>query len=349
MNRDNLPDDVPIEAKMVTKAIRSAQTQVEQQNFEVRKNVLKYDEVMNQQRKVIYAERRTILEGEDHREQVLRMIDDVVGAYVDGATGEGYVEDWDLEQLWTAIKTLYPIELDYKELVEENEFGERKEIGSEELRDLLVADAHAAYEKREKDIEAVAGEGAMRQLERTILLSVLDRKWRDHLYEMDYLREGIHLRSMAQRDPVVEYQREGFDMFTGMLEGLKEESIGFLFNVSVETTPAQPAAASAPAVAAPAAPAAPAPLPTEQPAPPRPAAPAALRAKGIDDSADTGLTYSGPSETGGTAVRRTGSGGSNGQSGSNGQGTGTRKERRAAARAGTKTGGPKPAKSRKKR
>ena len=151
MNRVNLPDDVPIEAKMVTKAIRSAQTQVEQQNFEVRKNVLKYDEVMNQQRKVIYAERRTILEGEDHSEQVKRMIDDVVGAYVDGATSEGYTEDWDLDQLWTAMQTLYPIELDYKDLFEENEFGERKDITSEELREILVTDALEAYD--------AAGEG----------------------------------------------------------------------------------------------------------------------------------------------------------------------------------------------
>ncbi|WP_207840175.1 preprotein translocase subunit SecA [Williamsia soli] len=340
MNRVNLPDDVPIEAKMVTKAIRSAQTQVEQQNFEVRKNVLKYDEVMNQQRKVIYSERRTILEGEDHSEQVKRMIDDVVGAYVDGATAEGYVEDWDLEQLWTAVKTLYPIELDYKELLEENEYGERKEITAEELRETLVADAHAAYDKREKEIEAIAGDSAMRQLERTILLSVLDRKWRDHLYEMDYLREGIHLRSMAQRDPVVEYQREGFDMFTGMLEGLKEESLGFLYNVSVETTPAQPAAA-APAVSTTKAPAAPAPLPTQQAAP-KQAAPAALRAKGIEDDNNSRLTYSGPSESGGTSVRQTGGS-------SNGQADGTRKERRAAARAGSKGSGSKPPKSRRKR
>ncbi|WP_020109333.1 preprotein translocase subunit SecA [Nocardia sp. 348MFTsu5.1] len=343
MNRVNLPDDVPIEAKMVTKAIRSAQTQVEQQNFEVRKNVLKYDEVMNQQRKVIYAERRTILEGEDHSEQVKRMIDDVVGAYVDGATSEGYTEDWDLDQLWTAMKTLYPIELDYKELLEEDEFGERKDLPAEELREILVTDAHEAYDKREEQIKSIAGDTAMRQLERTILLSVLDRKWRDHLYEMDYLREGIHLRSMAQRDPVVEYQREGFDMFTGMLEGLKEESIGFLFNVSVEATPApvaaQPAAAAVPPAKAPAAPA---PLPTEQAAPVRTAAPAALRAKGIDEgSGNAGLTYSGPSETGGTTVRRSGAA-SDGQSG-------TRKERRAAARAGTKGDAPKPPKARRRR
>ncbi|HEY9311965.1 preprotein translocase subunit SecA [Williamsia sp.] len=343
MNRVNLPDDVPIEAKMVTKAIRSAQTQVEQQNFEVRKNVLKYDEVMNQQRKVIYAERRTILEGEDHSEQVKRMIDDVVGAYVEGATSEGYTEDWDLDQLWTAMKTLYPIELDYKELFEEDEYGERKDIDAEELREILVTDAHEAYEKRESQIESIAGDTAMRQLERTILLSVLDRKWRDHLYEMDYLREGIHLRSMAQRDPVVEYQREGFDMFTGMLEGLKEESVGFLYNVSVEATPApapaQPAAAAAPPAKTPAAPAA---LPTEQPAPARSAAPAALRAKGIDDgSVNAGLTYSGPSESGGTQVRRSAAS-PDGQSG-------TRKERRAAARAGSKGDAPKPPKTRKRR
>ncbi|MET9203204.1 preprotein translocase subunit SecA, partial [Gordonia sp. NPDC003585] len=239
MNRVNLPDDVPIEAKMVTKAIRSAQTQVEQQNFEVRKNVLKYDEVMNEQRKIIYGERREILEGEDHGEQVKQMIDDVVGAYVDGATEEGYAEDWDLDELWSALRTLYPIDLDPKEVVGETEYGERDDISAEELKETLVEDARAAYDKREKSIDELAGEGAMRQLERSVLLGVLDRKWRDHLYEMDYLREGIHLRSMAQRDPVVEYQREGFDMFSGMLEGLKEETLGILYNAQVQTQPAE--------------------------------------------------------------------------------------------------------------
>jgi len=238
MNRVNLPDDVPIEAKMVTKAIRSAQTQVEQQNFEVRKNVLKYDEVMNEQRKVIYRERSTILAGEDHREQVQQFIDDVVGAYVDGATGEGYAEDWDVDELWAALRTLYPVELSPRQVLGENEFGERDDVAAEDLREILVADAHNAYAKREDDIDAMAGEGAMRQLERSILLSVIDRKWRDHLYEMDYLREGIYLRSLAQADPVVEYQREGFDMFHGMLEGIKEEALGFLFNAQVETEPA---------------------------------------------------------------------------------------------------------------
>ncbi len=342
MNRVNLPDDVPIEAKMVTKAIRSAQTQVEQQNFEVRKNVLKYDEVMNQQRKVIYRERRTILEGEDHSAEVQRMIDDVVTAYVTGATSEGYVEDWDLDELWTAMKTLYPIELDYKDIVGENEFGERDDITAEELAEKLSADAHRAYKAREAEIEQLAGEGAMRQLERTILLSVLDRKWRDHLYEMDYLREGIHLRSMAQRDPVVEYQREGFDMFSGMLEGLKEESVGFLFNVAVETTPVDqpPAVDPAPAPA----PRAPRPLPTEDPeyaaASNRSAAPTALRARGFED-AKPDMVYTGPSEDGGTRKIS--------EAEDTAGLSASRRERRAAARAGGRSSGPKPPKARKKR
>ncbi|WP_420753980.1 preprotein translocase subunit SecA, partial [Rhodococcus sp. O3] len=235
MTRLNLPDDVPIEAKMVSKAIKSAQTQVEQQNFEIRKNVLKYDEVMNQQRTVIYDERRRILRGENLEGQIESMIRDVVTAYVDGATSEGYVEDWDLEQLWTALRTLYPVGVDYKELVAANE-----DLGRDELREILLEDAEKAYARREAEIESIAGEGAMRELERRVLLSVLDRKWREHLYEMDYLKEGIGLRAMAQRDPLVEYQREGFDMFTGMLDALKEESVGFLFNLQVEA--AQPQA-----------------------------------------------------------------------------------------------------------
>jgi preprotein translocase subunit SecA len=234
MNRVNLPDDVPIDNKFVSRAIRSAQTQVEQQNFEVRKNVLKYDEVMNEQRKVIYAERRKILSGEDLFDQINHMTDDVVNAYVAGATATGYVEDWDLEELWTALRTLYPVQLDYKELTEQNEFGERRDMSPDELRTVLLEDVHNAYDRHQSHIESVAGEGTMRQVERSVLLSVLDQKWREHLYEMDYLKEGIGLRQIAQRDPLVEYQREGFDMFTAMLEGLKEESVGTLFKVQVQ-------------------------------------------------------------------------------------------------------------------
>ena len=238
LNRLNLPDDVPIEAKMVSRAIKSAQTQVEQQNFEVRKNVLKYDEVMNKQRMVIYEERRRILEGENLAEQAHNMLVDVVTAYVDGATAEGYSEDWDLEQLWTALKQLYPVGIDHHDLIDSDAVGEPGELTRDELLDALVADAKKAYDVREKQLEEIAGEGAMRQLERNVLLNVVDRKWREHLYEMDYLKEGIGLRAMAQRDPLVEYQREGYDMFIGMLEGMKEESVGFLFNVAVEAAPA---------------------------------------------------------------------------------------------------------------
>lgn len=194
---------------------------------------------MNQQRTVIYDERRRILRGEDLEGQVESMIHDVVTAYADGATSEGYVEDWDLEQLWTALRTLYPVGgVDHKALVDANE-----DLDRDELRQILLDDAQQAYTRREAEIEQIAGEGAMRELERRVLLSVLDRKWREHLYEMDYLKEGIGLRAMAQRDPLVEYQREGFDMFTGMLDGLKEESVGFLFNLQVEA--AQPQASAA--------------------------------------------------------------------------------------------------------
>jgi preprotein translocase subunit SecA len=318
LTRLNLPDDVPIEAKMVTRAIKSAQTQVEGQNFEVRKNVLKYDEVMNQQRKVIYRERKMILEGEDVQDTAHKMLVDVVTAYVDGATAEGYAEDWDLAKLWDALKTLYPVGLDYHDLVDSDAVGEPGELTQDELRDALIADAEKAYAKREADLEAIAGPGAMRQLERSVLLNVIDRKWREHLYEMDYLKEGIGLRAMAQRDPLVEYQREGFDMFTGMLEGLKEESVGFLFNVQVE-------AQQSPQVAPVAAPQGLAQFAAEaeQNAAEEQAAPAALRAKGIDNKAPA-MTYSGPAEDGSAEVRRDG--------GRHAAGAGTRRERREAAR-----------------
>ncbi|TQF66068.1 preprotein translocase subunit SecA [Rhodococcus spelaei] len=323
MTRLNLPDDVPIEAKMVSKAIKSAQTQVEQQNFEIRKNVLKYDEVMNQQRTVIYAERRQILAGEDMEGQVEKMITDVVTAYVDGATAEGYVEDWDLDQLWTALKTLYPVGITHQELTGETEDGERGDISRDDLREALLADVRSAYAAREEQIDAIAGENGMRELERRVLLSVLDRKWREHLYEMDYLKEGIGLRAMAQRDPLVEYQREGFDMFAAMLEGLKEESVGFLFNLQVEAAPEPAPEQSGWTAAAAAARTAPAALPTEQAAAEaaRTAAPNALRAKGLDQKDETRLTFSGPNEDGNAAVRRS--------EAAAGDGAGSRRERRA--------------------
>ncbi len=226
-----VPDDQPIESKMVTRAIRSAQTQVEQQNFEVRKNVLKYDEVLNRQRTVIYDERRKVLDGEDLHVQIQSMVDDVIGAYVDGATETGYAEDWDLDQLWTGLKALYPVGITVEELLDKVAEGDQSALTADVLKAELLDDVHRAYDERESTL----GSEVTRELERRVLLSVLDRKWREHLYEMDYLRAGIHLRAMANRDPVVEYQREGYDMFMAMLDGIKEESVGFLFNLEVKT------------------------------------------------------------------------------------------------------------------
>jgi preprotein translocase subunit SecA len=240
MDRLSLPEDTPIESKMVSRSIRSAQTQIEQQNFEIRKNVLKYDEVLNKQRTVIYDERRRVLMGEDLHEQIRNMVDDVVEAYVRGATSEGYEEEWDLEGLWNNLKQLYPVSVSIEELSANSGGG----LSPEFLIDELVGDAQDAYDRREEalglapvyedaDGEPAGGEPVMRELERRVLLSVLDRKWREHLYEMDYLQEGIGLRGYGQRDPLVEYQREAFDMFGAMMEAIKEESVGFLFYADV--------------------------------------------------------------------------------------------------------------------
>jgi preprotein translocase subunit SecA len=229
MNRLSIPDDVPIESKLVTRAIRSAQTQVEQQNFEIRKNVLKYDEVLNKQRQVIYGERRRVLEGEDLHEQARHFLSDTVTGYVSAATAEGYPEEWDLDQLWSALGTLYPVG------VEVPAAGAREGLTAEGLIEDLLEDAAEAYDRREASLgDDPEGTPILRELERRVVLSVLDRKWREHLYEMDYLQEGIGLRAMGQRDPLVEYQREGFDMFSAMMDAIKEESVGFLFNVEVQ-------------------------------------------------------------------------------------------------------------------
>jgi preprotein translocase subunit SecA len=244
MTRLNIPEDQPIESGMVTKAIKSAQTQVEQQNFEIRKDVLKYDDVMNRQRKVIYAERRKVLEGADLREQVRHMIDEVVEGYVTAATSEGFPEEWDLDQLWSGFRQLYPIKITLADLIEESggEDGDVSGLSGEFIAEQIKADAQAAYDRREEEL----GDEAMRELERRVVLSVLDRKWREHLYEMDYLRDGIGMRAYGQRDPLVEYQREGFDMFSTMLEGIKEESVIYLFNIKVEVAEPEPATGEGP-------------------------------------------------------------------------------------------------------
>jgi preprotein translocase subunit SecA len=223
-----MPEETPLESKIVSNAIKSAQTQVESLNFEMRKNVLKYDDVMNKQREVVYSERREVLEGADIKDLVRKFLDETVTAYVDAATASGVAEQWDLETLWVALKGLYPISFTAEELL--NEFGGASALDSDFLLDRILTDANLAYEKRESDLSSTV----MRELERKILLSVLDRKWREHLYEMDYLQEGIGLRAMAQRDPLVEYQREGFDLFTAMMDAIKEELVSYLFKAEVQ-------------------------------------------------------------------------------------------------------------------
>lgn len=229
MNRLNVPDDVPIEAKMVSNSIKGAQAQVENQNFEMRKNVLKYDEVLNEQRKVVYATRHDILDAGDIQDNIRGMIDDTVSAYVAGATATGYVEDWDLDELWNALESLYGPTISHEELVEGSEYGSPGELSAEQLRDALVQDANNEYDKLEESVTAIGGEQQMRNTERMVILPIIDQKWREHLYEMDYLKEGIGLRAMAQRDPLVEYQKEGGEMFNAMNDGVKEETVRQLF------------------------------------------------------------------------------------------------------------------------
>ena len=221
-----VPDDVPIEDKRITKMIQSAQEQVEAQHFEMRKDVLKYDDVMNRQRYVVYKDRRRVLEGADMEEQLRGTVTKVVTQYVEGAT-DGYEEDWDLDQLWAQMQSLYPVGLKAADVAGDDELSRPGLVKD------FVDDAQKAYDKREADL----GETTMRQVERQVLLTVLDRKWREHLYEMDYLREGIGLRSMAQRDPLVEYQREGHDMFAEMMDSVMEEVVSFLFRIQIQTTP----------------------------------------------------------------------------------------------------------------
>ena len=234
MTRLNIPDHEAIDSKMVTNAIKGAQSQVEAANLEMRKNVLKYDEVMNEQRKVIYAERRQILEGEDVQRQIRGMLEDTITAYVTAATAEGYVEDWDLDELWQALQSLYGPTMSYESLISGSEYGKPGELSSSQLLEAVLADANAQYDKLEDAVIEMGGEEQMRGMERGVLLNVVDQKWREHLYEMDYLKEGIGLRAMAQRDPLVEYQREGGDMFNRMKEGIREETIRQLFLVRTQ-------------------------------------------------------------------------------------------------------------------
>jgi preprotein translocase subunit SecA len=229
LTRFNVPDDVPIEAKMVTRAIASAQSQVEAQNAEIRKNVLKYDEVMNRQRTVIYDERLSVLQGEDLSNQVRRFIDDVVTSRVQAATAEGYPEDWDIPALLADLAEVYPVSVSEEELVT-RAGGDRSGLSQDFLVSELTDNAQEAYDAREEQF----GDEAVRNLERRVIMSVLDKRWREHLYEMDYLKEGIGLRAMAQKDPLIEYQREGYDLFSAMMAAIADESVHHMFTIEPE-------------------------------------------------------------------------------------------------------------------
>ncbi|MGM0385530.1 MAG: preprotein translocase subunit SecA [Actinomycetota bacterium] len=241
MNSSAYPDDMPLESRLVSSSIASAQSQVEARNFEIRKNVLKYDDVLSRQREVVYATRRRILEGQDIEDMVQRFMDYVVAQFVAEYAAGNNPSEWDLHELFVELKNLYPVSITGDDIVEEA--GGINRVKPEMLVREITSDLHLAYDQREEEV----GEEVMRQLERRVVLAVLDRKWREHLYEMDYLKEGIGLRAMAQRDPVVEYRNEGYAMFTAMDESIKEESVRYLFNLQVRG-PEEEAAQGSPAV-----------------------------------------------------------------------------------------------------
>ena len=247
MSSGAYPDDVPLESKMVTRGIAGAQRQVESRNYEIRKNVLKYDDVMTEQREKVYSERRQVLDGEDLEPQIEAFRAQAVTSIVEAGTAEGRPDEWDLDALWAELGRLYPVGLTQDEVVEA--LGGKDALTSESLIDELSEDVAVAYEDAEARIDANAlahaqlGEEPMRTLERRILLAVVDKRWREHLYEMDYLKEGIGLRAMAQRDPLVEYANEGARMFRAMMEGIREETVEQIFaNVARFDAAAQRAA-----------------------------------------------------------------------------------------------------------
>ncbi|HEY3613874.1 MAG TPA: preprotein translocase subunit SecA [Gaiellales bacterium] len=228
-------EDEPIEHKMLTKRIEGAQKRVEEMHFDMRKQVLKYDDVLNKQREVIYAERRGVLEGDDLSESILEWIDDVVDDIVTAHAESNFPEEWDLEGLLAGYHQVTAVTMTAEEL------GPTAELEREELITRLIADAHLAYERKEKELSETPGldDDIMRQLERFFLLQVIDAHWREHLDSMDYLREGIHLRSMAQKDPLVEYRVEGHAMFEEMMAGVREEVVSMLFHVEVTAQDAE--------------------------------------------------------------------------------------------------------------
>ena len=221
------PEDSALDSKIVSRAIATAQANVEGRNAEQRKNVLKYDDVLNRQREAIYKDRGRILHGDDLKEQISGFVDEVLTTIIDARVAEGHAEDWDFDELWDALKQVYPISITVEDLAEDA--GDRTKITRDQIVKEVLADAHLIYDEREKSV----GEESMREIERRVMLSVIGERWPEHLYEMEYLKEGIGLRAMAQRDPLVEYQREGYDMYQAMLGAVREETVTYLFNLDL--------------------------------------------------------------------------------------------------------------------
>ena len=221
------PEDSALDSKIVSRAIATAQANVEGRNAEQRKNVLKYDDVLNRQREAIYKDRGRILHGDDLKDQISGFVDEVLTTIIDARVAEGHAEDWDFDELWSALKQVYPISITVDDLAEDA--GDRTKITRDQIVKEVLADAHLIYDEREKSV----GEESMREIERRVMLSVIGERWPEHLYEMEYLKEGIGLRAMAQRDPLVEYQREGYDMYQAMLGAVREETVTYLFNLDL--------------------------------------------------------------------------------------------------------------------
>lgn len=221
------PEDSALDSKIVSRAIATAQANVEGRNAEQRKNVLKYDDVLNRQREAIYKDRGRILQGDDLKEQISGFVDEVLTSIIDARVSEGHAEDWDFEDLWSALKQVYPISITVDDLAEDA--GDRTKITRDQIVKEVLADAHVVYDEREESV----GEESMREIERRVMLSVIGQRWPEHLYEMEYLKEGIGLRAMAQRDPLVEYQREGYDMYQSMLDAVREETVTYLYNLDL--------------------------------------------------------------------------------------------------------------------
>ncbi|MDQ4081822.1 MAG: SEC-C metal-binding domain-containing protein, partial [Actinomycetota bacterium] len=222
MDRFKLPDDEPMEAGILSKQIENAQKKVEEQNFVMRKNVLKYDDVLNIQRQKIYEQRRAVLEGEDLSDQMRGWIDELVEGMVRQHTESEYQEEWDLEAHFNDVSSLYPTEIDRDD-------PDLKRMTREELIEEFQDDARDAYEAKEEEL----GSELMREIERYLILQVVDARWREHLDAMEYLREGIHLRAMAQKDPLSEYRAEGHALFQELTTTIREEVLRYVFHVEL--------------------------------------------------------------------------------------------------------------------